>query len=76
MAKAFLKVDVEPGKEEAVKGAMQRVVGVKQAELTTGEQDIIAFVEAGSHDEVLTLVVNKVRTINGVRRTRTDIVLD
>lgn len=76
MAKAYLKIDVEPGLERAVKEAILQVDGVSSAELTAGEQDLIALVEQGSYEEVLNLVVNKVRGVDGIIGTVTNLVLD
>jgi DNA-binding Lrp family transcriptional regulator len=76
MAKAYLKIDVAAGKERNVKGALLKVNGVKSADLTSGEQDIIALIEAPGYEQALNLVLEKVRKINGITRTITNLVLD
>jgi DNA-binding Lrp family transcriptional regulator len=76
MARAYLKVDVEPGKEREVKGALLGVEGVRSADLTAGEQDLIVLIEAPSYEAILELVVGKLRGIEGIRRTVTNLVLE
>ncbi|HAV43688.1 TPA: AsnC family transcriptional regulator [bacterium] len=76
MAKAYLKIDVEPGKEKTVKGALLKIKGVSSAELTAGEQDVIVLVEQKSYEDILKLVVNKVRKVPGIVGTVTNLILD
>lgn len=76
MAKAYLKVDVFPGKEREVKGAVLGIEGVRSAELTTGEQDLIVLVEGPSYEGILELIVNKIRRIDGIRRTVTNLIME
>lgn len=76
MARAYLKIAVEPGKERSVKEALIKTEGVKAADLTSGEQDIISVVEAGSFEELLKEVVSKIRLVSGVTSTITNLVLE
>jgi DNA-binding Lrp family transcriptional regulator len=76
MAKAYLKIDVEPGQERSIKEELLKIEGVKGADLTSGEQDIIALVEADSYEGILNLVVNSLRPISGIKKTTTNLVLE
>lgn len=76
MARAYLKINVDGGKESKVKEALLKVKGVKSADLTTGEQDVICLLEGDSYKDVLKLIVEKIRKINGVRETVTNLILE
>ena len=76
MAKAYLKVSVVPGKEKIISGAMAGIKGVKQAYMTAGEQDIIALVEADNFKDLLNLVLTKLRVIEGITKTDTNLILE
>ena len=76
MAKAYLKISVDPGKEREVCEALKRVSGVKSADLTTGDQDIIAVIEASGYDALLKTIVEEMRRIKWITGTSTSLVLE
>ena len=76
MAKAYLKIAVEAGVERDVCNALKKLPQVKSADLTTGDQDIIAIVEAPSYEMLLKTVVEELRGISGIASTSTSLVLD
>jgi DNA-binding Lrp family transcriptional regulator len=76
MAKAYLKIKVEMGRERAVRDALLTFEEVKTVELTTGDQDILALIEADSYDNILQVVIDRLRTIKGVTATTTDLILE
>lgn len=76
MARAYVKVNVAAGKERVVKDALLRRDEVQTADITSGDQDIIALVEAASFDELLDLTLNQLRTIEGVTGTVTNLIVD
>ena len=76
MARVYLKIEVEMGKERSVKEALLKFDEVKGAELTTGGQDILALIEADSFEDILQVVVDKLRTLKGIKNTVTDLVLE
>lgn len=76
MAKAYLKINVATGQERSVKGEILKIQGVKAADLTAGEQDIMCIIEAASYEQLLQLIVNKIRSVKGVASTITNLVLD
>ena len=45
------------------------------ADLTSGEQDIICVAQAATYEELLRLVVSRIRSIEGIRDTVTNLVL-
>jgi DNA-binding Lrp family transcriptional regulator len=76
MAKAYLKISVEAGKEREIHRALKKIPEVKTADLTTGDQDIIAIIEAQSYETLLKTIVEKMRSIDGISSTSTSLVLD
>ena len=76
MARAYLRISVDAGREQAVLKALRKIKGVRSADLTSGEQDVIALIEANSYDALLDLVVKKVRAVRGLRSTATSLVLE
>lgn len=76
MARAYVKISVAAGKEREVRDRLRGRTEVTSADLTSGDQDIIALVEAESFDELLDLTLNQLRTIDGVTGTVTNLVVD
>jgi len=76
MAKAYLRINVIPGKEKIVRSALAETKGVKEAYITTGGQDIMALAEADNFEDLLRLVVTKLRIIEGVTKTDTNLILE
>ncbi len=76
MAKAYLKIEVEAGKERSVRDTLLRFDQVKGADLTTGGQDILASIEADSYEDILQVVIDRLRTLKGIKSTVTDLVLE
>jgi len=76
VARAYVKINVTAGKEREVRDALRERDEVTTADLTSGDQDIIALVEAESFDELLDLTLNQLRTIEGVTGTVTNLVVD
>ena len=76
MARAYLKIEVEMGKERSVRDALLKFDEVKEAELTTGGQDVLALIEADNFEDILQVVVDKLRTLKGIKNTVTDLVLE
>jgi len=76
VAKAYLKIKVEMGKERGVRDVLLRFAEVKSAELTTGDQDILALVEADNYEDILLAVVDRLRALKGIVSTVTDLILE
>ena len=75
MARAYLKIFVESFEEDAIVRALGQIVGVKSVDLTMGEQDIIAMVEADTFDDIVQIVLGQVRRVKGVSRTITNLAI-
>jgi len=76
MATAYLKIWVGVGKERSVREALKELKGIRRADITTGEQDIVALIEAEDYPGLLEAILNDVRSIEGVERTETNLVLE
>lgn len=76
MAKAYVKVWVQPGMEKDVQRELLDVDEFMTADLTAGEQDMICLVEAASYDELLSTIMKKLRSVKGVTRTVTNLILE
>ena len=74
MPKAFIMIDVVPGKEVAVQQAVAKLAGVKMVYQVTGEHDAIAFVDAEPYEE-FAVILATIRQLNGVRDTDSHLVL-
>ena len=75
MAKAYVKVWVQPGMEKTVQQELLDLDQFMTADVTAGEQDLICLVEATSYDELLQTVMKRLRAVKGVTRTVTNLIL-
>ena len=75
MPKAFVMIDVQPGREDVVEDAVRQVAGVKFVYQVTGEFDMIAFIEAEPY-HAFARVVDTIRKTESVRDTDTQLVLE
>ena len=73
MARAYLKIWTKTGKEGSVREELLDIKGVTMADLTAGEQDIIAVVEAETYEDLLQIVLGQVRPLHGIERTVTNL---
>jgi DNA-binding Lrp family transcriptional regulator len=76
MARAFLKINVEPGEEKEVVTRLKSFENVIEANLTSGEQDVIAQIKASNYEELMRFVVTELRAIDGITKTITNLILD
>lgn len=75
MPKAFVMIDVHPGREDSVEEAVSHIAGTKFVYQVTGEFDMIAFIEAEPY-HAFACVVAAIRKTEGVRDTDTQLVLE
>ena len=75
MPKAFMMIDVHPGREDTVEDAVRQVAGVKFVYQVTGEFDMIAFIEMEPY-HAFARVVDTIRKTEGVRDTDTQLILE
>ena len=71
MAVGFVLIGVEPRKEREVQDQLMQVEEIMEVYPLFGEYDIIAKVEAEDYDKIGEIVVSRIRTIPGVKATKT-----
>ncbi|MGD0079851.1 MAG: Lrp/AsnC ligand binding domain-containing protein [Methanoregula sp.] len=76
MATAYLKIDIETGKEKEVKTALKKINGVKSTDFVTGTHDLLVSVEGKSYEEIVTKTLSEVRKVKGIKKTVTDFVFE
>ena len=76
VGKIYLLINTEIGKERSVRDSLRKIGNVKSADMITGRYDIIAVIEGGTVEDVFTTVISKIRSINGIVRTETNLVLE
>ena len=64
-------IDIEPSREKEVYQKLIKIEHIVELYPLFGEYDLIAKVEADSYDAIGDLVVSKIRTIEGVKATKT-----
>lgn len=75
MPKAFVMIDVHPGREDEVENAVRQIACVEFVYQVTGEFDMIAFIQAEPY-HAFARVVDTIRKTEGVRDTDTQLVLE
>ena len=71
MPTAFVLINAELGKEQAILKELRQINGVKEAYFVYGVYDIIAKVEAESTEKLKEIVTFKIRRMADVRSTLT-----
>jgi DNA-binding Lrp family transcriptional regulator len=71
MAKCFVLISVEPGKEMEAYRGFKNVKGVTEATPLLGDIDFILVIEAETTNDIAHIVINHVRRVNGVVSTKT-----
>ena len=75
MPKAFVMIDVQPGKEDHVQETIRHIAGTQFVYQVTGEFDMIALVEMEPY-HAFARMVDEIRKTDGVRDTDTQLVLE
>jgi len=75
MAKAYVRVCINPGFEKKIRDEVRKCKEVLSAELTAGEQDMIVLVEGKSYEKILEFVMKKIRKQDGVKITWTNFIV-
>ncbi len=71
MARGFVLVSVEPGKEmEAFRG-FKRIKGVSEVMPLLGDIDFLVVVVAKTTNDIANIIINHIRRVNGVVSTKT-----
>ena len=72
---AILLVDVTGDHTKSAYKTITRMEGVKATYAVTGPHDIIVLLEAESIEKLGDLILSKIRSIDGVTKTTTSIIL-
>ena len=67
----FVLIDIEPSREKEVYERLMKIDHIVELYPLFGEYDLIAKVEAESFDAIGSIVMSKIRSIDGVRATKT-----
>jgi DNA-binding Lrp family transcriptional regulator len=76
MSLAMVFISAEPGKDRKVANEVKKLKGVERVFLVSGLYDVVATVRAGTVEEILALVYDKVRPILGVKNSQTMFALE
>ncbi len=71
MAIGFVLISNAPAKEHEVYNALSDIAAIKELHPLFGEYDLIAKIEADDFNVLGQIVVDKIRTIQGVIDTKT-----
>ncbi|MCW3985188.1 MAG: Lrp/AsnC ligand binding domain-containing protein [Candidatus Bathyarchaeota archaeon] len=71
---AYVLVNCEAGESWEIAKAALKMENVKMAHAVTGQYDVVAFVEFADMD-VLTNILGRFQTMNGIERTHTAVVI-
>jgi DNA-binding Lrp family transcriptional regulator len=64
-------IDIEPTREKDVYGKLLKIDHIVELYPLFGEYDLIAKVEADTFDAIGNVVVSRIRSIEGVKATKT-----
>lgn len=67
----FVLIDIEPARDKEVYSKLMKIGEIVELYPLFGEYDLIAKVEADSYDAIGAVVVSKIRSIDGVKATKT-----
>ncbi|OGW15565.1 MAG: hypothetical protein A2Y48_07300 [Nitrospirae bacterium RIFCSPLOW2_12_42_9] len=76
MGKIYLLINSEIGKERAVRDSLRKMENVKSADMITGRYDIIALIEGETIKDIFSTIMSRIRSIDGIIRTETNLVID
>lgn len=71
VVKAYVLANCEIGSEKQIIDELKTIEGVKEAHGTMGAYDIMAEIEADSHEELRKTIIWKIRKIQMIRSTLT-----
>ena len=76
MELAIILITLEPSSDNAVLQRLKKIDGVKEAHFVYGPYDAYAKIEATTHDQIQSIVFDKIRMLNGIRSTMTCFIAD
>lgn len=75
-SKAYVLIQVQTGKAEAVANTLRKIPGVSDADLVAGTCDVIAVLHGSDADSIARLVVNEIHSVKGIQNTVTSMVIN
>ncbi|GJL50599.1 Lrp/AsnC family transcriptional regulator [Candidatus Nitrospira salsa] len=72
---AFILIDVTGNHTKSAYKTIMRIQGVQSLAAVTGAHDLIAQIEAETIEELHDIVLSRIRSIDGVLKTSTALVL-
>ena len=74
--RAYVLINVRPGKVRDVVGTVSQMPGVRHADACWGLPDIFAYVDTPDEKTLNLLVMDEIQGLEGVERTETHIVVE
>lgn len=74
--RAYVLINVRPGKVRDVVGMLSQLEGVRHADACWGLPDVFVYVETPDERRLNELVIDKIQKLEGVERTETHIVVE
>ena len=74
--RAYVLINVRPGKVRDVVGAVIQMAGIRHADACWGLPDIFAYAETTDEKTLHELVIDRIQNLEGVERTETHIVVE
>jgi DNA-binding Lrp family transcriptional regulator len=74
--RAYVLINVRPGKVRDVVSAVTRMEGVRHADACWGLPDVFVYVETTDEKKMNELVMDKIQKLDGVERTETHIAVE
>jgi DNA-binding Lrp family transcriptional regulator len=74
--RAYVLINVRPGKVRDVVSAVTQMDGVRHADACWGLPDVFAYVETPNEKKLNLLVMDKIQKLDGVERTETHIAVE
>lgn len=76
MIEAYVLLRVKPGMDRVVFQKVRKLKQVKDLETVYGEYDLLTKIQVETMDDLDAFIFDTVRTINGVERTTTLIIIE
>jgi DNA-binding Lrp family transcriptional regulator len=74
--RAYILINVRPGRVRDVVGALTQMEGVRHADACWGLPDVFVYVETPDEKKLNLLVIEKIQKLEGVERTETHIAVE
>jgi DNA-binding Lrp family transcriptional regulator len=74
--RAYILVNVRPGKVREIVAAVSQMEGVRHADACWGLPDVFVYVETPNEKKLNELVIDQIQKLEGVERTETHIAVE